>query len=574
MTQTQAFMAEFGDSYVQTFDDSKRGQKHLVTCRPLAEWKGNTEGLVDLNRGGAGVYFTPNPCKGGRMENNVSDLRWLYVDIDGGNKDAQFDRVAFAPLAPTAVVESKSGLHLYFKLKGQCTVANWKIACQGLRAYFGGDESISSTNEVLRVPGFDHLKVPSEPFRIRLDRYDPNISYTVHEVIQSYPVVNPIESYAKQIPGSTLEKIKAIPIMDVLARLKVDVRKGFVFENDEQTSAHVSKEGNFYTRFSGKGGNGGSTIDAVMMWGKKSLPEAIQWLKKEWGFEDEKPADKPEDIMPEKPAAPSVDPIKSGDKPFTWGTPSLDEFIPCLERTHFVVLAASGGAGKTAYTVDIGLKNQELGHKVLFLSLEMTQDDIETRLAQQMARIRMSEWRARAQGGISKEKEEKYFQIKEEFRNKKNFKIMGLHDQAMTSEAIMKIIAEEKPDLAIVDNFGEITVADGKHQLQHEHETMKAFHRFCGDYRIPVIMLHHTTGRRNKNEVEHARGSEKINDLCTMMLLCRDNKWTDEMNDEQKAEFHISVDKARFWSKAVKTVYKLDGTFYDLEQYRTYNTYK
>lgn len=573
MTQTQAFMAEFGDSYVQTFDDSKRGQKHLVTCRPLADWKNSIEGLVDLNRSGAGVYFTPNPCKGGRMENNVSDLRWLYVDIDGGNKDAQFDRVAFAPLAPTAVVESKNGLHLYFKLKGQCTVAAWKNACEGLREYFGGDEAISSTNEVLRVPGFDHLKNPAEPFRVRLDRYDPSVSYSVDEIIQSYPVVNPIEKHAQHVPSTTLERIKAIPIMDVLARLKVDVRRGFIWENEEQTSARVYLPRNCITRFSGKPGSG-STIDAVMVWGKKTLPEAIQWLKKEWGFEDEKPEEKIQTIMPEKPTAPSVDPIRNGDKPFTWGTPSLDEFIPCLEKTHFVVLAASGGAGKTAYTVDIGLKNQELGHKVLFLSLEMTQDDIETRLAQQMARIRMSEWRSRAQGGISKEKEEKYFQIKEELKNKPNFKILGLHDKPMTAPDIMRLIAEEKPDLAVIDNFGEIELEPGINQLQHDHKVMKAFHRFCGDYRIPVIMLHHTTGRRNKNEVEHARGSEKINDLCTMMIICRDNKWTDEMTDEQKAEFHISVDKARFWSKAIKTVYKLDGTFYDLEQYRTYNEYK
>lgn len=572
MTDTKAFMSEFGESYIQTFDDSKSSHKSLVTCRPLAEWKNNIEGLVDLNRSGAGIYFTPNPCKGGRMENNVSDLRWLYVDIDGGDKDGQYDRVAFAPLAPTAVVESKNGLHLYFKLKGQCTVANWKIACEGLREYFGGDEAISSTNEVLRVPGFDHLKNPAEPFRVRLDRYDPAITYSVDEIIQSYPVVNPIEKHAKQLPGSTLEKIKSIPIMDVLTRLKVDVRQGFIWENNEKTSARVYLPRNCITRFSGKPGSG-STIDAVMVWGKKNLPEAIQWLKKEWGFEDGKPS-KSEEAMPTPPPAPEVDPIKNGAKPFTWGTPSLDEFIPCLERTHFVVLAASGGAGKTAYTVDLGLKNQELGHKVLFLSLEMTQDDIETRLAQQMAKIRMSEWRARASGGISKEKEEKYFKIKEEFKTKKNFKIMGLQDRELTADAILKIIAEYNPDLAIVDNFGEIALAEGKHQLQHEHEVMKAFHTFCETYRIPVIMLHHTTGRRNKNEVEHARGSEKIKDLATMLLICRDSKWTDDMTDEQKAEFHISVDKARFWSKAVKTVYKLDGTFYDLDQYRTYSTYK
>lgn len=574
MTQTQAFMAEFGDSYVQTFDDSKQGRKNLVTCRPLAEWKNSIGGLMDLNKSGAGIYFTPNPCKGGRMENNVTDLRWLYVDIDGGDKDSQFDRVAFAPLPPTAVVESKNGLHLYFKLTGQCTVSAWKTACEGLRQYFGGDEAISSTNEVLRVPGFDHLKNPSEPFRVRLDRYDPSVSYSSDEIIQAYPITNPIEKYAKEIPVSTLEKIKSIPIMDVLGRLGVDVRKGFVYENGEQTSAHVFKERNFFTRFSGKGGNGGSTIDAVMMWGGKTLPEAIQWLKKEWGFEDEKPSNDSKPVMPEKPVPPLSDPIKSKDKPFTWGTPSLDDFIPCLEKTHFVVLAASGGAGKTAYTVDIGLKNQALGHKVLFLSLEMTQDDIETRLAQQMAKIRMSEWRSRAEGGISKEKEEKYFKIKEELRNKPNFKILGLHDKPMTAPDIMRLIAEEKPDMAIIDNFGEIELEPGVNQLQHEHKVMKAFHRFCGDYRIPVIMLHHTTGRRNKNEVEHARGSEKILDVCTMMLLCRDNKWTDEMDDMQKAEFHISVDKARFWSKAVKTVYKLDGTFYDLEQYRTYSAYK
>ena len=574
MTDTKAFMSEFGESYIQTFDDSKQGRSHLITCRPLAEWKNNITELINLNRAGAGIYFTPNPCNGGRSENNITEFRWLYVDIDGGYKDTQYLWVDECPLRPTAVVESKNGLHIYWRLSEPCTRDQWLKAMRGLRDFFGGDESISSTNEVLRVPGFQHMKDPSSPFPVKLKFYLPGVKHAITSFFSAYPIANHIEKYASQVPRSSLEKIKAIPIMDVLERLGVEVRKGFVFENGEQTSAHISKEGNFFTRFSGKGGNGGSTIDAVMMWGKKTLPEAIQWLKKEWGFEDEKPSNDSKPVMPEKPVPPLSDPIKSKDKPFTWGTPSLDDFIPCLEKTHFVVLAASGGAGKTAYTVDIGLKNQALGHKVLFLSLEMTQDDIETRLAQQMAKIRMSEWRSRAEGGISKEKEEKYFKIKEELRNKPNFKILGLHDKPMTAPDIMRLIAEEKPDMAIIDNFGEIELEPGVNQLQHEHKVMKAFHRFCGDYRIPVIMLHHTTGRRNKNEVEHARGSEKILDVCTMMLLCRDNKWTDEMDDMQKAEFHISVDKARFWSKAVKTVYKLDGTFYDLEQYRTYSAYK
>ena len=80
------FYEIFKDSYVQTFDDTKRGRKGFTQCFPMSELALKKEWSLKMNKQGMGVFFTPNPCKGGRKEENITEINWVFVDMDDGTK--------------------------------------------------------------------------------------------------------------------------------------------------------------------------------------------------------------------------------------------------------------------------------------------------------------------------------------------------------------------------------------------------------------------------------------------------------------------------------------------------------
>ena len=71
------FIKMFPKSYIQTFDDQKeRKDKSLTQLMPIKSV--TIEQLQALNQRGAGIFFTPNPCKGGRKEENYANEEQFY----------------------------------------------------------------------------------------------------------------------------------------------------------------------------------------------------------------------------------------------------------------------------------------------------------------------------------------------------------------------------------------------------------------------------------------------------------------------------------------------------------------
>lgn len=550
---TRDFMSNFHESYVQTFDDAKKGRKELVTCRPVKEWLYSKDGLLDLNKKGAGIYFTPNPCRGGRSEENVTELRWLYVDIDGGDKEGQYQLVAKCPLPPTAVVESKNGLHLYWKLLGECTKGDWSDACEGLRQFFGGDDAISSTNEVLRLPGFMHLKDPEHPFKVRLDYYEPSFEYTISQIKEQYPFTHPIDKHAKTISSdSTLEAIKAIPITDVLAKLGVVVKHGFIWEGDEQTSARVYLPRNCITRFSGKQGSG-STIDAVMTWGNMKLADAIKWLKDNYGIQDE------------TPKSYRIERKEKSKSPFTWGTPKADKVITPIQRNHLIIFSGATGTGKTTFSFDMAVKNAKLGHRVAYVTLEMSAEAIMLRRARTKAGITKADWRDRE--GISKEKKEVMERDVQEIRDIKTFIPIEFGDgKPTTMDDLLVAIAKENPDIVFVDNFDFIQKEKFKDQLGHENECIQRFVSFIRDTQIPVFLIHHfnKSGESGKANITNLRGSGKISHGVDTIVYGVRPDTDEDSHPRDKAAYLLLQQKDRdFGDPGIAALYYRGGTFHD-----------
>ena len=78
--------------------------------------------------------------------------------------------------------------------------------------------------------------------------------------------------------------------------------------------------------------------------------------------------------------------VKNNSKErYTWGTRNLDISFSIIKRGNFIVLGAKSGSGKTTFAFDMAQKNALLGHKVLFLSLEMDEKEVKESIARKRA---------------------------------------------------------------------------------------------------------------------------------------------------------------------------------------------
>lgn len=157
---------------------------------------------------GAGVYFSVNKTDGkGAKAENIVAVRSYYVDIDGlSDKTEALERLITARLTPSAIVETKNGVHAYWYAREQgVNFGMYKRVQSGLVKAFQGDKSARDIARVLRVPGTLHLKDPSNPFEVRLVHQLPREEapvYTGQQILSFYPsppelrppVVRPVDS--------------------------------------------------------------------------------------------------------------------------------------------------------------------------------------------------------------------------------------------------------------------------------------------------------------------------------------------------------------------------------------------
>ena len=109
--------------------------------------------LGALNVKGANIAAMVNAGDGkGRKKGNVTDVRAVFVDLDGAPLDPVIE--ASKAMPPHLVVQSSPGrFHVLWRVTG-CDLADFGAIQRGLAKMFGGDESITDTCRVLRVAGF------------------------------------------------------------------------------------------------------------------------------------------------------------------------------------------------------------------------------------------------------------------------------------------------------------------------------------------------------------------------------------------------------------------------------------
>ena len=551
------FLERFKNSYVQTFDDTKQNTRGFVSMFPVSEYTKKEAWLIENNKNGMGVFFTPNPCSGGRKEENVMSVEYLYVDLDDYTEEQMTTAIRNCPIPPHMVVFSGRGFHLYWKCR--CTGEQFTQAIKNLIFYFDGDPAISSTNEVLRIPGFLHMKDPQSPKEVSVLREDFSYDVVIGDILSAYEA--PAEQIKKSfsLSNDDLAIIKDISITKVLEKLGVEIRRRGIWFNGEATSAMVNESGNYINRFSGKPGSG-STIDAAMEYGNMDLPQAIKWLKDMAGIKD-KPS-------PEKIAKAVVldsstieSDIDKDAKVFTWGTNSLDASITPIQSHHYSVITGDTGAGKTTFAFDVAWKNAMKGKTVLFLSLEMTRTEIYNRLARGYAGITKAEWRNRAT--IPESKRGAYNKRLKEVQEVSTLVLAGFpRGVDPTTDNIFATVEEASPDLVFIDNFDLIHKSDKVSEYQEQNRIAAELMNYSKDKNVPLILLHHKKKGKDAGN-DAARGSGKIIHNCDTHIECA-RTYDVDASPEENAQLTVKTMKDRDFGQLVYcSVYFRRGEFYD-----------
>lgn len=382
---------------------------------------------------------------------------------------------------------------------------------------------------------------------------------TSMEMREAFPASKPAEKIPIQNIGVSdeMDKLKQIPILDVLTRLGVEVnRQNFIVENGEVTSASVNVKENYINRFSGKEGSG-TTIDACMGYGKMTTKEAIEYLKNIIGVDSllsivNSKKDKIDDI---------------NDNPFTWGTEELDKKISPIEKNHYVVFAGETSSGKSAYCFDMAVKNAKLGHKILYLTLEMSTDGVYTRIAREYAGITKELWRNKKL--ISDGQLTAYKRKKKELQDMDNLILIGMTDNP-SIEKIHEVIKKVKPDLTYIDNFDKIEVDKKLHEVRGQTEVSSKILAICEKTPTPIVVIHHLKkgsddDLKKPRTINSLRGSGKIgHDAYTVVLGFRP-PFKEDMTPEEKAKFTVIEIKDReFGIGGYHICYFRKGTFSDL----------
>ena len=184
-----------GVESIRFFADNKEskvpfvGHKHLEYGTKLF-W----DTIKKMQASGAGAFITVNGTDGvGAKAENIVRVRTYYVDIDGlEDKTPALEKLVTASLKPSAIVETKNGVHAYWYAKDQTPVNHneYRRVQTGLVRYFDGDMSARDIARVLRIPDTWHLKDTSNPYLVRVVHQLPESQtpyYTAGELLRYYP---------------------------------------------------------------------------------------------------------------------------------------------------------------------------------------------------------------------------------------------------------------------------------------------------------------------------------------------------------------------------------------------------
>lgn len=251
------------------------------------------------NARGCGIFWTVNEFNGPRRIENLTRIRAWAVDLDEGSKQEQWERLQRG-LIPSRIVETKRGFQAYWRAK-DARPEHWNaIVLDRLVPFYGADKNARDLARILRVPGFLHLKNPSEPFKV-IDAHLLDVSYSEQQMAEAYPLPEKAkldrrahEEQRKELKteGSTFwDRVWALDCRAGLERLSGSGAVGgerYTFKHNRSGTWNILVDGkgtSCWVDLNGRIGSlshGGPSLYSWLRWFKHSPKECAEILKREF----------------------------------------------------------------------------------------------------------------------------------------------------------------------------------------------------------------------------------------------------------------------------------------------------
>ena len=255
--------------------------------------------------------------------------------------------------------------------------------------------------------------------------------------------------------------------------------------------------------------------------------------------------------------------VKPATTKYTWGTNILNHTFGLIKRGNYVLIAADTGVGKTTYALFQARKNAEMGNKVLYLSLEMNNEEIYESIARKFAGYTVEE---EYKDDISPIKKDKFDRKVQDLKSMPNFYLSGVpKGTPVDMEFVEEQIVQHKPDILYVDNFDLVDRASLLDENTNAKNKSQKFMYLASTYNIPVVVIHHnrkrTYGSKGARTIDDVGGSGKITDDADRILLLSRPAGEEE---EDKAALLMHFVKGRVYEPARGKVYLIKGDFHDV----------
>src|SRR6185437_2163337 len=158
---------------IKTFPDHGNATGHSMEFEgPVDFW---WEGAVERQRMGHGIFYFVNIVKHGKGSSprgytcgaDVIGVREIVTDHDTGLPAHWHVTPALVVATSTLVQDGKTvrkgHAHWILNKEPRVILADWSVAQKRVARHYGADETVSDFTRVLRVPGFLHLKDPTNP---------------------------------------------------------------------------------------------------------------------------------------------------------------------------------------------------------------------------------------------------------------------------------------------------------------------------------------------------------------------------------------------------------------------------
>lgn len=260
--------------------------------------------------------------------------------------------------------------------------------------------------------------------------------------------------------------------------------------------------------------------------------------------------------------------IDKKEKRYTWGTKRLDNEIVILKRGNLCVLGAKRNMGKTTFSFDMAMKNAKLGHKVLYISLEMSKRDIIEALARKYAGITVEE---EYNYKIPPVKRQKMLDKLEEIKSLPNLIFeSGRRAEGIIWETIKQIMDDNPADIIFIDNLDCINGDKGEDNNERQKRIVNFLMNYTVTKNVPVVLIHHyRKGQKASTGMDELAGSGKVADGADIIInLSRksvEEALAENIQYPETNKTVLWVQKGRGYDDKAMEIYFIDGTFCDFE---------